>query len=445
LRTDIIIKSAAIALFLAASAVSAWAAGLTVAVPGWYDPAKIPALQKAIDNWNADHEVQVTAKVLVGKREAIYQKIALGAGRPDFADAALVRNEWLGPLAEAKALVPLPDEVGLRLNDEILPALRSAVRQDIRWWAVPFDADVLLLWYRRDLAEAAGLAPGLDNWNEERFIELAGALSTTSPAFAFPAQRTPHAALNFLPWYFSRGGDLRATADSLSINPQTFAEALHFLQTLVDRHFSPANAAALEPNDVYTGLAGGKFAIAVGGSWQRGMLEKQSPMAEQFGALPIPGAGRRPGASLVGGWSFVVFPNADPETLPFLLTLISSSVQGEKLKENGFLPVTRSMLDDPWFTENIDGPPIRRALETGRALPFHPGLNALLDKVATALAEVFLGKKTPEQVAQDLAAKPSGIPETAPARQTPAKWLLVALVVIIIVFLRIQRARRRRP
>lgn len=445
MRTNIIYASIALAcLLLAGLAAPLRAAGLTVVVPGWYDPAKLPVLQKAIDDWNASHETPVAAKVLVGKREAIYQKIAMGAGRPDFADAALIRNEWLGPLEKAGAVVPMSAEIDARLDAEALPALRPALIKEGRWYAIPFDADVLLLWCRRDLAETAGLTPALDGWNEARFLQLAKILSANSPAFAFPAQQTPHAVLNFLPWYFSRGGEIRTKGDTLEVDPQILADTLSFLQSLVERGYSPANAAALEPNDIFNGLAGGKFGMAVGGSWQRGMLEKQSRLAEQFVALPIPGSGDKPGASLVGGWSFVVFKNAGPETLPFLLTLVDTNVQGGKLRENGFLPVMRVMLEDRWFTETPDGPAIRRALETGRALPFHQDLNALLDDIATKLAEVFLGKKTPAEISQSPDAGTIDEPASPTARLMLWLWLSAAIVVVIIVIFIFGRRSRSR-
>lgn len=375
-------------------------AHFTLLVPSWYAPDKLPALQTALAAWP-----NVEAKVLVGKRDAIFQKILLGAKRGDFADAVLARNEWIGPLVEAGALRPLPPEAAELVRGQALPALLPAVSDRQSVWAVPFDADVMVLWYRRDLAAAAGVTPPTDpaQWDLNRLAEMARRLQGEARGFAFSAQRYPNAALAFLPWYFAQGGDLADESGRLRLEAPQAAAALAWLQSLIQAGACPSGVAGMEQNDVFNGLAGGAYAMAVGGSWDRGMLEKQSAFAGRMASLPVPRA------TLIGGWSLVLPAGGKPGCLPLLTALFAAAVQRDKLTQSGWLPVRQDLLDDPWFAASPDGPAFRQSLAIGRALPLHPRLNAALDEIATMLAEVFLEKAKSEQAAAAAAAKIAGL------------------------------------
>ena len=371
-------------------------AHFTLALPSWYAPDKLPVLQTALAAWP-----NVETKVLVGKRDAIFQKILLGAKRGDFADAVLVRNEWIGPLVAAGALRPLPPETAESVRGQALPALLPAVSDRRAVWAVPFDADVMVLWYRRDLAEAAGVAPPADpaQWDLNRLSEMARRLRGEAHGFAFSAQRYPNAALAFLPWYFAQGGDLVDESGRLRLEAPKAAAALAWLKSLIQAGACPTGVAGMEQNDVFDGLAGGAYAMAVGGSWDRGMLQKQSAFADRMASLPVPGA------TLISGWSLVLPAGGKAESLPLLTALFAGPVQRSKLTQSGWLPTRQDLLGDPWFAESPDGPAFRLSLTVGRALPLHPNLNAALDEIATMLAEVFLDRATPPQAAEAAATR----------------------------------------
>jgi ABC-type glycerol-3-phosphate transport system substrate-binding protein len=174
---------------------------------------------------------------------------------------------------------------------------------------------------------------------------------------------------------------------------------------MVDDGIAPSDVAALGQNDVFDGLAGGAYAMVLGGTWGRGMLDKQSTFADRMVALPVPGTGRRHGVTLLGGWSFVLAPTAKPGTAEFLMTLFGDVFQAKKLRERRYLPTHRAVLSDPWFTAHPDGATFRLALDRSLAMPLHPAAAEMLDVVATMLAETFLRRKSPPEAADDAARK----------------------------------------
>jgi trehalose/maltose transport system substrate-binding protein len=370
---------------------------LKLAVPSWYSPEKLPLMGEALVRFAQTRQIQVEPHVMFGKRDAMLQKLMLGAKRGDFADVALVRNEWLGPLRAAGVLKALPTGLAGWVGEAIVPGILPAVREGGTVWAVPFDLDALVIWYRRDLAEAAGQKPGLD-WKVADFEALIEALSTKRPAFGFSAANYGNAGLSFLPWYFSRGGTIE-TGDGLKLQSGPAAATLGWLQSLAERKFAPATTPGLQQADVFSGLAGGKYALTIGGTWSRGMLREQSELGEKIACLPIPATPENEGLTVLGGWSLALLSDK-PGGADLAGLLAGESVQRAKLKAAALLPAHRDVFNDGWFADDPDGVTFLYALEHGRALPLSPDSGGLLERVAQMQSAVLLGEKTPAEAVE---------------------------------------------
>jgi ABC-type glycerol-3-phosphate transport system substrate-binding protein len=356
---------------------------ITIGLPSWYAPEEVSVLGRAAEKWRTEHEgCEIEFKTLYGKREALLEKVMLSAKRGDFADAVLVRNEWIGRLAAEKLIGPLPDEPAKVLRENALPALMPAISDAERVWAVPFDADALVLWRNSIPVSPVRRAP------------------------AFPATRSPAAANVFFASYFCEGGEL-IFEGRMRLDRSAARAALEAMVKQADRDHGRQTLAAMDQSDVFSCLASGGCAETVGGSWERGMLAKQSTLGDGIQALPFSGVfSDQPQAvpkqtTLVGGWSFVLLRGAGAGTCEFLVSLFDAASQSGKLHQNSLLPVRREILSDPWFVENRDGATFKQSLENGRALPLSADLLPLADEIAVMLSEIFLAKKTPDQALED--------------------------------------------
>lgn len=376
---------------------------ITVAVPGWYAPEKMEPLATAIEKWNKTHpDNKVVIKVMFGKKETFKQKIYLGAGREDFADAVLVRNEWVGTMVANDLVAPLSHMTAREVRDRALPAITDSISDSKNVWAMPFDADVLLLWYRKDMV------PDQEGIFCKSFGDLTIFLLGNKEkdgrryGFAFPAARSPNSAIHFFPWYFAHGGRLIDDNGEMMFDPKAAAKALSWLKSTVENGAAPKSVSALEQNGVFSGLAGGQFDVTVGGNWERKMLERKSKLSEKISSAVIPDSNGGQGVSLMGGWSFVLTKNNQAKTELFLKTLFEENVQREKLEKFSLLPVLVSLLDGPWFDNNPDGPAFKTALKTASTLGFSSKTELLLQQVSIMLAQVFLGKKEPLAAANEV-------------------------------------------
>lgn len=379
--------------------------GIRIAVPSWYEPVRIPALSTAIDQWNRDHpDTPAEVSILFGKRDALLQKVMMGAKRGDFADAVLVRNEWLGLLVADKLIRPFPPDTAALVKGACLPGLLPAVTGEDQLWGLPFDADVFVVWVRRDvLAKNPPRRAGWDTSGMHVFARHMTGLPEVKPrryGFAFPAARTQNSALVLLNWYLSFGGRFSRDAQGLHLDPDAMVRALEFLKVFIDQKSAPENVVALKQNDVFSGLAGGAYSMTVGGSWERAMLARQSRLSSQIVSYSIPTPSRRPGPCLLGGWSFVLLDRHPKDTPTLLARFIESDVQTAKLQENNLLPVCSTCLTDSWFESDRDGATFKGALERGVALPLSPEAAPLLERIGVLIANVFLGKQTAREAVE---------------------------------------------
>ena len=378
--------------------------GIILAVPNWYAPENLPAMKAVIDRWNqsdAGHKQPIVVHKVLGKREAVLQKIMLGASRERWADLVLVRNEWIGVLAERSLIRPFPDDLAEQTQGLLLPALVPAVTYRDQVWGAPYDADVQVIWVRKDLlpTQLLGIVgwsvAGLENLIAELQKEkLAGRLES---AFAFPANQSAGAALSFLPWYFSGGGKLMDIGGNLVLDDLVAQRTIMWMLSLQQEGWMPKNMGSLEQWDVFTGIAGGAFGSALGGSWERPMFEKRSKLADKIVSLTVPGFDPGKGKPIIGGWSLVLLQNGNPEAPTAVLAFLSRDAQEQKLVENGYLPTNNFLLENSWFANSHDGRNFKQSLAQGVALPMHPKLTAALEQISLMITQTYLGKEKSEE------------------------------------------------
>lgn len=360
---------------------------ITLVLPSWYAPEQLTAVKDVLAHWNLIHPKQAAqVKVQYGKRDALRQKTMLAAKRGQWADLVLVRNEWLGQLAAEGLIRPWPEWAARSVRAQALPALLSSVADDEQVWAIPFDADVLVLWRNEKPADEAG-----DDHERQH-------------SFAFPAARSVNSALAFLPWYFSYGGELIADGQ-IQLDAEAATSALDWLGKQLAKDEKPLRVAAMEQGDVFSCLAGGGCRSTIGGSWERSMLRRQSALSEHIRSYPISNDEGSLGVSLIGGWSLAQLPGASPMAADLALRFLATPVQLSKLEQHALLPVHRLVLSDPWFDNNADGRAFLFGLLHGRALPLHAGVETALQHIAVMVAQVFLGRKEPAEAVREAAAK----------------------------------------
>jgi multiple sugar transport system substrate-binding protein len=224
--------------------------------------------------------------------------------------------------------------------------------------------------------------------------------------FGVPAARSRKTVLQWLPWFWSLGGDLQATEGRVTLCSPAAVQAMQWYRDLAHRHgVTPPTFYAMDQDTVFQGLAGGLFAITEGGSWERAMLKKHSPFNDQIriACLPRPGPEASP-TTLVDGWGFGIL-SQDKEKQPVLVRLLehlcSTAHQTAKYRETRMLSPFQPVYSDPLFTQDPEGRVLATALRHARPAPAIPSYPAVSEALETALQEVLMkGARPAEALAE---------------------------------------------
>jgi multiple sugar transport system substrate-binding protein len=307
--------------------------------------------------WSAAHEKLLTAFV--------------GGALPDVLQ---VGNTWIPELAVLDAVHPVDDLVAPDRDDYFAGILDTNV-VDGRTWGVPWYADTRLLFYRADLARAAGVDAPPATWAEwlvalERIQRRGG---PEHSAILVPLREWQPPIILAL----QRGATLLrddGTRGDFASAPAR--EAFAFYLDLFRRGVARRDAATQVTN-VYQDFAAGRFTFYVTGPWSLGELARHLP-ADLAGAwttapMPSPQPGM-PGLSVAGGSSLVVSRTTSQAALArsFVQYLSAPATQCRLYALAGDLPTRRSAWRACAIADDARAAAFERQLQTVVATPKVP-------------------------------------------------------------------------
>ena len=120
---------------------------------------------------------QVLPNDATAQREQLVRRLAAGDSSVDLMSLDPV---FVAEFANAGYLRAITDEQDVsQLTADVLPAALEAAYWDDQLIAAPFWANTQLLWYRKSVAQAAGVDPTSDSFTWQQMIEAAEGQSTT--------------------------------------------------------------------------------------------------------------------------------------------------------------------------------------------------------------------------------------------------------------------------
>ncbi len=280
-------------------------------------------LQHAANSWNRQHpERQLLPEVRLVHHDTMRDELIAAVGSGTAPDVAAVDCVWVAEFARAGYLYSL-DTLDARwarheYAGDLYPVSVEANSFQGQLYGIQFEADVSLLWYRRDWFEQEGLLPPADwydllrvgrHWMQPAVRERYG----LRYPLVFPGGTAGGEATVYtlLPLIWSAGGAI-VGPEGVTLDSPATRQALRFLQQLVHQeHISPPEVVSYQEHAARGLLASGQAAMALGGSYESSMIRDVSGWSaaefdQRVGCAPTPAApGGRPQAT-VGGTSYVI-------------------------------------------------------------------------------------------------------------------------------------------
>jgi multiple sugar transport system substrate-binding protein len=316
----------------ATGAIDVWAMGT--------EGEKLPDLVAQFEKDNPDATVNVTAVPWQDYAKKIETAVAAGATP----DATLVGSSDLASFVAGGGLDPVPD--GLVESDSFFAGARSSTEIGDTTYAVPWYVETRVLFYRKDLAEAAGVeAP--TTWDE--FTTFAKGLQSAGAKWGFSSLTGAPSTWQFvLPYMWQAGAELTdAELTKFTFDTPQGLEGLERYQSLftdgIANPNGPVNLGEVEPKFV-----SGEVGSFISGPWELGLLTAAGgeKFLSKVGVTPIP-AGPETNTSYVGGGHFSVFKDAKNRDGAWKLVrwLSQPETQEQWFTISGDLPAVESTWD----------------------------------------------------------------------------------------------------
>jgi len=336
--------------------------------------------------WTAAHEKLLTAFV--------------GESLPDVAQ---IGNTWLPEFRTLGALEDLGPRVArssVIAAKSYFPGIWETNLVEGVLCGVPWYVDTRVLFYRKDLLQAAGVAAPPRTWIEWHDVlrRLKARAGPGRWAILLPTDEWAQPVILGL-----QNGASLLTADGgdAAFRSPAFREAAAFYVDLFREGLAPAVANTQIAN-LYQQFAAGDFAMYITGPWNLGEFRRRLPasLKDAWATAPLPAAGGGepggPGVSLAGGSSLVLFRSSKRSDDAWkLIEFLSEPAQQVRFYAlAGDLPARRDAWRDPLLSTDAAARAFEEQLENVAAPPRIPEWEQIAQKVAEHLEPAIRGVVT---------------------------------------------------
>lgn len=255
-------------------------------------------------------DITVTFEEIPNGANGGYTKLSAAIESGSGPDVVGIEYDRLPGFAAAEQLTPLDDLV----SDDVLGEYDEQVRNLVTFgdssYALPYDAPPMVIWYRQDVLEAAGVEVPT-TWDE--FEEAARAVKAVNPDAYLTSFFTNEPQLAPMSW--QAGAEWFSVEDDswkVAVDDKRSQHVADYWQRLIDEGLVKKQ---LGFSDEWTAdLNNGIVNAWVGGSWSASALKVRTEAAGQAGkwiAAAPPSWDGEPTGALSGGTSFAIPENSD--------------------------------------------------------------------------------------------------------------------------------------
>ena len=197
-------------------------------------------------------------------------------------------------------------------SDRFLAGALQQATYDGKIIGLPQNLIALVVFYRKDLLEAAGVSAAPKSWAE--LYDVCAKLKGSLNAAQYPLGMPTGQALGWATWgmqYNTTGGlVLDDTWTQVRIEEPGYRELAELFYNLYKNGYAPAQQLTAKGyNDIIDALCQDKLAMTIAGSWSVAEIMNNYPtMADKIGVAPIPTIdGDQSGVTATnGGWTYAI-------------------------------------------------------------------------------------------------------------------------------------------
>jgi multiple sugar transport system substrate-binding protein len=374
-------------------------------VAGKDTSGKYPAV---IKKWNAAHpNEKVSLLELPTAADAQRSQFVTNLqAKSDRYDVLGIDVIWTAEFAKSDWLVQL-DESQFPLAQMLKPAVDTG-RFEGKLWAVPYDTNGGLLFYRKDVLDKAGKQP------PKTFDELKAlcplAKQNAMDCYAGQFKKYEGLTVNFAEAVQAAGGEIMTDNGTKVALGAPAVQGLTFLADGFKQGYIPKPAITFQEEESRTAFMSGKLMFLRNWPYVYTLASEADPANKvrgKFGVAPLPGF-TGPGSSSLGGLNLAVsaFSKKQKTAIEFTKFATNQENAKEMVGLTGNAPAWTALYNDADLVKKFPHLPVLlKGLEAAKPRPITP----YYQEVTTAIEEnayaALQGQKTPDQAINDLSTK----------------------------------------
>lgn len=341
-------------------------------------------------------EIQRTPDDATQRHQLYVQWLNAHVGRPDILQLDVV---WTAELAAAGWILPL-DRFRPATGD-FFPATLEANRWQGRLFAIPWFADIGMLYWRTDLMPRAPATL-------EELARFARS-GKVRHGIVWQGARYEGLVTVFLEILGAFGGEILTADGRVAVASPAGVRALELLRGQIADGIAPQEVLTWHEEETRFAFQNGQAAFLRNWPYAWPLLNdrKESAVAGRFAVAPMPAAeGGRPTAALGGAQLAINAHSRQPDLAWKLIAFLTAPEQMlERAAIAGQYPPRRSLWSDPRLAEALGRPtgPLREILEAAKPRPATPVYSELSEVLQIHLHRALAGQAAPEEALRQAA------------------------------------------
>lgn len=296
--------------------------------------------------------------------QALVQQLARRSGTPDVFTQDVV---WIAEFAGAGWALPLDEYFPAAERSNFFPGLIEACTYEGKLTALPWFVDSGMLYYRKDLLEAAG-AKVPQTWDE-----MAGIAAEMQKAgkvdfgYLWQGKQAEVLVCDVVEVIASNGGSILAPdGRSAAINSDKAVEAIQFLHDTINKtKISPSDVLSWDEEPSRLPFTGGRAAFLRNWSYVYPIAQDPSgsSVVDKVGVAPLPHFTGGKSAACLGGYQYGINANTRNReaAVDFLTWMASPDTQLHYALQLGLAPTRPAVFDGARLAE---GQPFMQSLKS---------------------------------------------------------------------------------
>ena len=335
----------------------------------------------------------IKAQIVSSTWETYWGKLLNVAFHRDGPDVSQVGAPSTGGVISMNVLRPFASQEVTVLGGEegFVPECwrTTKIKTESHSWAIPFDADIRVLYYWQNLLENAGVQPETAFQTPASFetglqrLQKNGVKTPWAFYAAFPYSTLHVASI----WVWANGGEILEGSHFALTDPDQMETLKAFIRL---RKYMPRYAYQKDsPVNLMEAFANQEIAIICAGSNMLDTLrEKFSTQPKKLNQLRV---ALPPGPAYIGGSNLIIWEHCrqEKQAVALVQQLTSKAMQLAFCQETGYLPTRLDALNEPPYSTDPQYQVMVKALKTGRAFPDLPRWSLVEDRLSMAFLQIW--------------------------------------------------------